>query len=148
MFTGLLDRLVELPALWLLFAASTIPFVESLPLVDSFAPGEVGMSVLGAGTEGRVQLLAPVIALASVACFAGDCVGYWLGRRYGRAFFTHTGPLGARALPAVDRAGFVVAIVAAVVVIAIWLVRRRGHHHADADEPRVTRPAAGAMSET
>lgn len=104
MFTDLLDRLSELDAMWLLLAAAIVPFAESLPLVDTFAPGDVGMSVLGIATVGRSQYLVLVIVLASCACVAGDTVAYWLGRRWGRGLVEREGRVARRLRPGVDRA--------------------------------------------
>ena len=113
MFSDLLGRLSELDAFWVLFAAAVVPFAESLPLVDTFAPGDVGMSVLGLSVTGRPELLAPSIALASAACIAGDSLSWWLGHRWGRKVVESGGRIGrhlrepvARAEKALGREGW------------------------------------------
>src|SRR3954463_12974655 len=61
-------------------------------------PGET--AVLTAGVlAGAGRLALPlVIAVATAAAVTGDTLGYWLGRRGGRAVLTRRGPLaGARA---------------------------------------------------
>jgi undecaprenyl-diphosphatase len=58
-------------------------------------PGETALIAAGvlAGT-GRLSLPL-VIAVAVAAAVTGDTLGYWLGRRGGRAVLTHRGPLAA-----------------------------------------------------
>jgi undecaprenyl-diphosphatase len=58
-------------------------------------PGETALIAAGvlAGT-GRLSLPL-VIAVAVAAAVTGDTLGYWLGRRGGRAVLTHRGPLPA-----------------------------------------------------
>jgi undecaprenyl-diphosphatase len=58
-------------------------------------PGETSLLTAGvlAGT-GRLSLPL-VIAVAVAAAVTGDTLGYWLGRRGGRAVLTHRGPFAA-----------------------------------------------------
>jgi membrane protein DedA with SNARE-associated domain len=54
-------------------------------------PGETALIVAG-GLNATGHLSLPlVIAIATVAAIAGDTLGYWLGRRGGRAFLTRDG---------------------------------------------------------
>jgi membrane protein DedA with SNARE-associated domain len=67
-------------------------------------PGETALLTAGvlAGT-GRLSLPL-VIAVAIAAAVTGDTLGYWLGRRGGRAVLTtHRGPLAALRLHALER---------------------------------------------
>jgi undecaprenyl-diphosphatase len=66
-------------------------------------PGETALLTAGvlAGT-GRLSLPL-VIAVAVLAAVTGDTLGYWLGRRGGRAVLTHRGPLAAFRLLALER---------------------------------------------
>jgi undecaprenyl-diphosphatase len=58
-------------------------------------PGETALLVAaGLAAAGHLQL-AFVIEIAAAAAIAGDTLGYWLGRRGGRAFLLRDG-LGAR----------------------------------------------------
>ncbi len=62
-------------------------------------PGETALLTAGVlAGAGRLSLPL-VIVVAIAAAVAGDTLGYWLGRRGGRAVLTHRGPLkGLRAL--------------------------------------------------
>jgi undecaprenyl-diphosphatase len=54
-------------------------------------PGETALIVAGGlNATGRLSLPL-VIAIATVAAIVGDTLGYWLGRRGGRAFLTRDG---------------------------------------------------------
>lgn len=66
-------------------------FAESagLPL-----PGETALLTAGGLVATGHLALPAVIAVATIAAIAGDTLGYWLGRRGGRAFLTRDG-LGA-----------------------------------------------------
>jgi membrane protein DedA with SNARE-associated domain len=66
-------------------------------------PGETALLTAGvlAGT-GRLSL-ALVIAVAIAAAVTGDTLGYWLGRRGGRAVLTRRGPFAAFRSHALER---------------------------------------------
>jgi membrane-associated protein len=58
-------------------------------------PGETSLLTAGVlAGAGRLSLPL-VIAVAIAAAVTGDTLGYWLGRRGGRAVLTHRGPLAA-----------------------------------------------------
>lgn len=78
----------------LIFGEST-----GLPL-----PGETALITAG-GLAGAGRLALPVvIAVAIIAAIAGDTLGYWLGRRRGRAFLLRDGFLAGHRRHAVARA--------------------------------------------
>jgi membrane protein DedA with SNARE-associated domain len=60
-----------------------VVFAESAVLLDFFVPGEVGLVVAGAAAAQNDTALPGVIVAATIGAFAGDTVGYGLGRRYG-----------------------------------------------------------------
>jgi undecaprenyl-diphosphatase len=66
-------------------------------------PGETALLTAGvlAGT-GRLALVL-VIAVAIAAAVIGDTLGYWLGRRGGRAVLLHRGPAAAFRAHALER---------------------------------------------
>jgi undecaprenyl-diphosphatase len=66
-------------------------------------PGETALLTAGvlAGT-GRLALPL-VIAVAIAAAVAGDTLGYWLGRRGGRAVLLHRGPFAASRAHALEQ---------------------------------------------
>lgn len=85
-------------------------------------PGETALLV-AAGLAAAGHLHLPfVIAVAALAAIAGDTLGYWLGRRGGRAFLLRDG-LGARhRRRAVERAdGFFARHGSAAVFIGRWI---------------------------
>jgi len=104
MLSDALQRLADLAWPWVLLAAAGIPFFESVPLIDTFAPGEVGMAALGAATIDRRWLLVPTVLLATASCFAGDCAVFWLGSRWSGDLRAHRGRVGRALGPAFDRA--------------------------------------------
>lgn len=72
------------PALFgLVFAEST-----GIPV-----PGETALIAAGVLAGAGHLALPLVIATAAVAAVSGDTLGYWLGRRGGRAAMLHRGPL-------------------------------------------------------
>lgn len=82
-------------------ALGALIFGEStgLPL-----PGETALIAAG-GLAGAGHLALPaVIAVAIVAAIAGDTLGYWLGRKRGRAFLLRDGFLAGHRRHAVARA--------------------------------------------
>lgn len=82
-------------------ALGVLIFGEStgLPL-----PGETALITAG-GLAGAGHLALPaVVAVAIVAAIAGDTLGYWLGRKRGRAFLLRDGFLAAHRRHAVVRA--------------------------------------------
>ena len=71
---------------WVLVGIALLVFVESGVLFP-FLPGDsllVTAAILGS-TLGITEW--QVLAVASAAAIAGDSVGYWIGRRFGRRLF-------------------------------------------------------------
>lgn len=79
---------------------ATLIFGESagLPL-----PGETALLTAGALAAAGQLALPAVIFVAAGAAIAGDSVGYWLGRRGGRAFLLRDGFLATHRRHAVER---------------------------------------------
>lgn len=76
-------------------------FVESGLLVGFALPGDTVLFAAGllAAREGS-QLSLPVLALGTAACaVAGDAVGYWTGRRFGRPWVERRAGRAAKHLP-------------------------------------------------
>ena len=70
MFTGLLERVADLPELLLLALTLLLAFGESAFLLDLLVPGEVGLVFLAAALAEQDSSLPLAIALApSVACW-------------------------------------------------------------------------------
>ncbi len=66
-------------------------------------PGETALLTAGVlAGAGRLSL-PRVIAVAIAAAVTGDTLGYWLGRRGGRAALTHRGPFAAGRAHALER---------------------------------------------
>lgn len=59
-----------------------IAFLESLPLVGTLVPGSVTMTAIGTLLGTGVLPLGMTLAWAMFGAFLGDCVGFWIGRRY------------------------------------------------------------------
>ncbi len=94
-------------------------FAESagLPL-----PGETALLTAGGLAAGGQLALPVVILVAAVAAIAGDTVGYWLGRRGGRAFLLRDGFRAADRRRAVERADrFFARYGAATVFVGRWV---------------------------
>ncbi|KQX62045.1 DedA family protein [Angustibacter sp. Root456] len=80
-------------------------FVESGLLVGFFLPGDTVLFAAGLlsaqpGSPLSVWVLALGVAVAAVA---GDAVGYWSGRRFGRPWVERRAGRAARHLPAAER---------------------------------------------
>lgn len=67
-------------------------------------PGETALITAGGLAAGGHLALPAVIGVAAVAAITGDTLGYWLGRRGGRAFLTRDGFLAEHRRAAVKRA--------------------------------------------
>jgi len=78
--------LVESAARWgtlaLLAIAFGLGFGEGAIGLDLIIPGEVGMVFAGAAAEEADIFLPFVIIAGASGAFAGDCVGYFIGRRF------------------------------------------------------------------
>jgi membrane protein DedA with SNARE-associated domain len=67
-------------------------------------PGETALIVAGGLTAGGHLSLLMVIAIGALAATVGDTLGYWLGRRGGRAFLLRDGLAAAHRRRTVERA--------------------------------------------
>jgi undecaprenyl-diphosphatase len=79
------DWALGLPALHIFgyFLAFLAAFLEALPAIGLFIPGQTIVVVAGfLAHEGVIQFWL-VATLACVGAILGDCVGYWAGRRFG-----------------------------------------------------------------
>ncbi len=104
MFTGLLERVAELPELLLLALTLLLAFGESAFLLDLLVPGEVGLVFLAAALAEQDSSLPLAIALAALGCVLGDLTGYLIGRRFGLAVVRKWEPVRRRLEPQVDKA--------------------------------------------
>lgn len=75
---------------WIAVAAT---FLETLPVIGGIFPGQT--ILVASGFLARIDVLNPFIitALATVAAITGDCLAYWLGRRYGLSVMGRLGRL-------------------------------------------------------
>jgi membrane protein DedA with SNARE-associated domain/membrane-associated phospholipid phosphatase len=62
-------------------------FLETLPAIGLFVPGQTAVVAAGFLAEQGVLNLPAVFILASLGAIAGDFLGYWLGRKYGVGLF-------------------------------------------------------------
>jgi membrane protein DedA with SNARE-associated domain len=84
-------------------------------------PGETALLTAGVlAGSGRLSLPL-VIAVAIAAAVAGDTLGYWLGRRGGRAVLKHRGPFAVLRSHALEQAVFLGRFVPGVRVVAAVL---------------------------
>ncbi|MGL5857538.1 MAG: DedA family protein [Angustibacter sp.] len=82
----------------------TLVFVESGLLVGFFLPGDTVLFAVGLlSARPGSGLSVPVLAVGvTVAAVAGDAVGYWSGRRFGRPWVQRRAGRMARHLPAAE----------------------------------------------
>lgn len=75
---------------WIAVAAT---FLETLPVIGGIFPGQT--ILVASGFLARIDVLNPFIitALAATAAIIGDCLAYWLGRRYGLSVMKRLGQL-------------------------------------------------------
>ena len=66
-------------------------------------PGETALLTAGVLAGAGHLSLPLVVAVAIAAAVTGDTLGYWLGRRGGRAVLTHRGPFAAVRAHALER---------------------------------------------
>lgn len=62
-----------------------VSFLESLPIIGTIVPGSVTMTGVGTLIGSKALPMVTTLAFATVGAFIGDCIGYYLGRRYGEA---------------------------------------------------------------
>lgn len=65
-----------------IFITFVIAFVESLPLIGTVVPGSVTMTAIGTLLGTGILPLGRTLIWAIIGAFLGDCVGFWVGRRY------------------------------------------------------------------
>ncbi|MGF6884828.1 membrane-associated protein [Nocardia sp. GAS34] len=83
MVSGLVERILTVPPVWVYLAVGLLVFAEDAALVGFVVPGETA-AILGGVTASRGHVSLAVIAtVVVVAAIAGDSVGYQIGRRIG-----------------------------------------------------------------
>lgn len=92
----LLEEIASLDAPWLLVLAFLLPFGETVALLDTVVPGEVGLIVIGAAARLADVPLLVVIAVAAIGAFLGDTVSWFIGHRWGTALLTRWEPVWRR----------------------------------------------------
>jgi len=92
----LLDEIAALDAHWLLLLAFLLPYGETVALLDTVVPGELGLIVIGAAAQVADVPLVLVIAVASVGAFLGDSTSWFIGHRWGTALLTRWDPVWRR----------------------------------------------------
>lgn len=81
--SSLVDRLLNVPAVWIYVLVGLLVFVEDAIFVGFVLPGETAAVVGGvAASRGHVHLAA-IIAIVVVAAIVGDSVGYEVGKHLG-----------------------------------------------------------------
>jgi len=65
--------------------------VEAMPIIGSFFPGHTIVFLGGFFANLGILRLDAAILVASVGAIAGDCLGYFIGRRYGHDFIVRYG---------------------------------------------------------
>ena len=94
------DMLLPLPAQVGYGALFALVFAESAGVP---VPGETALLAAGALTRSGHLLLPAVIAIGAVAAILGDNLGYWIGRRGGRAVLLREGRFAAHRRRAVAK---------------------------------------------
>ena len=83
-FSWLTDHILHLHGAAALFIVFLVPALEASAFVGFVFPGEIAVVLGGViASHGTVPLPA-VMAAAILGAFAGDAVGYYVGRRWGR----------------------------------------------------------------
>ena len=83
MATRILDLVAALGGPLLLLVAFALAFCESAIGLDLLIPGELGLAVAGAAAAHNELPLPVVLTCAIAGGIAGDCAGFWVGRRVG-----------------------------------------------------------------
>jgi membrane protein DedA with SNARE-associated domain len=79
------EDLVRSLGAWTYVVVGALAFLETAALVGLVMPGELTVVVAGTvAAQGEIGLV-PLIGVAWVSATLGDSVGFWLGRRLGRA---------------------------------------------------------------
>jgi len=88
--SGLLEHLLGMPAWLVLLAVFGLPALEASAFVGFVFPGETALLLGGVmAGQGHVSLAA-VLAAGVGGAIAGDTMGYWVGRRWGRRILDST----------------------------------------------------------
>jgi len=77
----IIDYLRAHPALAQVFTFF-IALAESLPLIGTIIPGSITMTAIGTLIGSHILPGFSTLAWASVGAFTGDCIGFWVGKRY------------------------------------------------------------------
>lgn len=64
------------------FLTFAIALVESLPILGTIFPGSIIMTAIGTLIGTSIMPPFTTIFAASLGAFAGDCIGFWMGRQY------------------------------------------------------------------
>jgi membrane protein DedA with SNARE-associated domain len=102
--TRVIEWIAGLGEVALVAIAFLLAFAESAIFADLFIPGEVGIVLVGAALAENDSSMVASVAAAATGAFAGDCVSYGIGRRFGRGVVRHLGSLGRRLEPKIDEA--------------------------------------------
>lgn len=79
-----------------------LPALIGLESMGVPSPGETALILAAVlASQGKLQIWL-VIVIAAASAIAGDNIGYWLGREFGRRVLTAPGPLHARRVQVVD----------------------------------------------
>ena len=104
MIESLLEHVAELDTHWILLLALFLPFGETVALLDTVVPGEVGLILLGAAAaQSDVPLLAVILA-GVVGAYLGDSTSWFIGHRWGDALLTRWEPIRTRTREPLERA--------------------------------------------
>lgn len=57
-------------------------FSESLPIIGTIIPGSVTMTAIGTLIGAGILPGLTTLIVASIGAFLGDCIGFWVGKRY------------------------------------------------------------------
>lgn len=85
MISQLIGLLLALPPALVLSAAAVFPAIEASTLLGLVVPGEAAVFVAGRTARGGRLPLWAVMLAAGAGAFAGDQIGFTLGRRWGPA---------------------------------------------------------------
>ncbi len=103
MIEGLLDQLAGLDTHWFLLLAFLLPFGETVALLDTIVPGEVGLVLIGAAAAQADVSLVAVIAVGAAGAFLGDSTSWYIGHRWGVSLITRWEPVRRRMEPPLMR---------------------------------------------
>ena len=70
-----------------------ITILEGLPIIGQFVPGHTTVLIAGFLVKLDIFKLSIIIPVIVVSAMIGDAIGYFLGKKYGFAFFTKFGSI-------------------------------------------------------